>query len=82
MSRETIRIPRRFFDDHECRDLPTPTVFHSTMRHVWISPDDPELAELVSDARYYAHPLGPEDEAGLARSATALLRALDGEIGG
>lgn len=78
---ETIRIPHKFFDDHAARELPTPDVVRSTQRHYWIRADDPALAELLDDARYYAGPHGPSDfdgAYGLRRSARATVKAIEG----
>lgn len=70
-----IRIPRRFFDDHLERDLPTPAIVRETNSHYFIDPADAALSELVSDARHYADGL---DDAplGIVTSARATLRAL------
>lgn len=73
-----IRLPAHFYRDHEERDLPTPCAVRRTRRHVHVSADDPHLAELRSDAAYYADPNGPDGcGQGLATSARATLRAID-----
>lgn len=73
-----IRIPQRFLIDHEERDLPTPEVYKVTKRHFWIDLDDPAVAELLDDARFYSHPDGPDLQPdGLANAARALVRALE-----
>lgn len=70
-------IPKRFFDDHRDRDLPTPVVIRETARHYFIRADDPALPELQDDARYYAGPDAPDmSPAGLSGAARALLKAL------
>lgn len=73
-----VRIPRRFFEDHVARDLPTPAVVKETKRHVWVDPHDPAIGELLSDARYYAEEARYMDPPmpGLAASARATLDAL------
>jgi hypothetical protein len=72
-----IRIPRRFFDDHADRALPTPTVHRATRAHVWIDRTDPALAELVNDAAFYADRNGPDQcPPGVIPGARALLKAL------
>ena len=79
MTNETnlVRIPRRFLDDHEERDLDTPEIVKSTKAHYWIRKDDPALPELVNDAEYYIDPLGPGESChGLRIAAHALLKAL------
>lgn len=49
-----VRIPRKFYDDHRCRVLPTPPAVRETKRHVWIDTDDPAVPELLNDAEYHA----------------------------
>jgi hypothetical protein len=73
-----IRLPRVFFDDHWERELPTPTVVKHTKTNYWIASDDPNLAELLSDAEFYCHPYGPDDpELGwLKTSARATVKAI------
>lgn len=73
-----IRIPRRFFDDHSERELPTPVIVRQTARHVWIHAEDSALPELLNDAQYYADKFGPEcyGEPHIKPAARALLKAL------
>lgn len=71
-----IRVPRRFFDDHEARSLPTPEVVHYNKTHYWIKRDDPAIEELRSDAAYYADRDGPDMGPNLRPAAKALLAAL------
>lgn len=74
---DLIRLPRRFFIDHLERDLETPEIHRETLTHVWVSPDDPALPELESDAEYYSDPAGFERVYfGLCMSARATLRAI------
>lgn len=79
-----IRIPPTFYRDHSERGLDTP-VNHSRFKsYVLIDAADPALPELISDARYYAECMGdPEwsSATGLARSAEALLRAIERSTG-
>lgn len=80
-----IRLPWRFYTDHLERELPTPKEHErSNKRHVWVRADDPALPELLSDARYYADPYGPDgggaDAAwyrGLKASAKATVNAIE-----
>ncbi len=75
---DTIRIPRRFYDDHCERDLPAPSIIKTTKAHYWIDAHSESLAELLSDAEYY------EDSAqhmeremiGIIRSAAATASAI------
>lgn len=69
------RIPRAFYDDHVARDLLAPPELNRTGRHVWIDTAHPAMSELLSDARFYADPYGP-DTPGLRAAAKALLKAL------
>lgn len=75
---DLIRLPRHFFDDHASRDLPTPAVVRSTRSHVFVRADDPELPELLDDARYYADSSVGWDPTmrGLSASARAIVRIL------
>ena len=73
----TIRIPKRFFDDHAERDLDTPAIVRETKAHYFISADDPFVAELRDDAEFYAAEHGPDLlPPGLKAAARALLTAL------
>jgi len=51
-----IKIPQRFFRDHQDRDLETPEIVKATKTHFWIKADDPHIGELYDDADYYAEP--------------------------
>jgi hypothetical protein len=79
-----IRLPVFFFRDHEERDLPTPVVLRRTARHVFVSADDIELAELLDDAEFYAHRYGPDGDglSGLKASARATAAAIRAARGG
>jgi hypothetical protein len=68
-----VRIPRRFFDDHDTRGLSAPVVHHATSHHYWIDARDGAIADLISDAQFYADPAAQDHDFG----ARALLRALD-----
>lgn len=75
----TVKVPRRFFDDHAERDLPTPTIVRTLAAHYVVSSDDPALSELLNDAEHYATPgqFGHDPElAGIVASARATVRAL------
>lgn len=77
----TIRVPAKFFDDHEDRDCePYCTVVKRTSRFVWLRPDDEGLDELLDDAKHYAEPgqfgeWGRENTS-LVRSAAATVAAI------
>lgn len=75
--RATIRLPRMFYDDHWSRDLPTPEAVHENTRSVWVWVDDPDLPELLNDARHYADPVGfdPDIQRTICRAASRLLEA-------
>lgn len=74
-----VRIPRRFYDDHQARDLSTPEIVRESARHYWIDLDDSAASELLSDARYYASEAMYMDppRPGLAASARATVRAIE-----
>jgi len=71
-----IKIPRRFYDDHADRSLPSPEIVHHNKTHYWIRRDDPAMGELRSDAEYYADRDGPDMGPNLRPAARALLKAL------
>lgn len=81
---DLMRLPVKFYDDHQERDLDTPVAVRRTKRHVYVDPADPALPELVGDARYYADPVGfdPHIQRTVCRSAQALLRAVQDQGGG
>lgn len=74
-----VRLPRRFYDDHAWRGLPTPPALRVTERHVWIDPEHPYVSELLSDARHHAEEAMYFDPPmpGLASSARATIKALE-----
>ena len=49
-----VKLPRSFIQDHIERDLPTPQILQETDRFVWMRADDPNMGELLDDARYYS----------------------------
>lgn len=71
-----VRLPRYFYDDHEARALPTPTAQRLTSRNVWVRRDDPNLPELVDDARHYATDVDSAP-VGIIIAAQAVLRAVE-----
>jgi hypothetical protein len=77
-----IRILPTFYRDHYERGLDTP-VNHSRFKsYVLIDPADPALPELIADARYYVENMadpGWSSATGMARSAAAMLRAIQSE---
>ena len=78
----TIRVPAKFFDDHEERECePFCTPVKRTSRFVWLRPDDEGLAELLDDAKHYSDddggPFGYEGCAAMRRSAAATAEAIE-----
>lgn len=49
-----IRLPSQFFYDHLERDLPTPVIVRENKKSVYVSSDDANLSDLLSDAEFYA----------------------------
>jgi hypothetical protein len=77
MSAAYARIPVRFYDDHAERGLPTPAAVGRVHRVVIVDAADPALPELLSDARFYADPNGPDElPPGLKASAERTVRAI------
>jgi hypothetical protein len=76
-----IKLPKAFFIDHKERDLDTPKIAKETKANIWVSAEDPYLAELKSDAAYYSDmaDMGAWDKYlfGLVRSAKATLKAIE-----
>jgi hypothetical protein len=82
----TRLVPVRFYDDHEMRDLSEGAEIIAKKGHRYLVEFTPAaLAELRSDADYYATGFTGEDAAeirGLIASARATLRALDDQAAG
>ena len=54
---DLIRIPKVFYDDHTVNlSLEAPPVVRETKRHYWIDASSKHLAELLSNASFYADP--------------------------
>lgn len=83
----TIRVPAKFFDDHDERGCePFCTPVKRSSRFVWLRADDEGLCELLDDARHYSTPdqfgdWGGEN-IGLVRSAAATVSAIERARGG
>ena len=82
MNEKLIRVPAKFFEDHEERDCePYCDPAKRTSRFVWLRPNDPGLDELLDDASHYCDDDGgPDaigDEGGLVRSARATVSAIE-----
>jgi hypothetical protein len=71
-----VRVPQTFLTDHIERDLPSPEIIRETKAHYFIRSDDPEMEELLSDARHYADSSATDCHPGLRLAARALLKAL------
>lgn len=87
VSEATIRVPAKFFDDHDERGCePFCSPVKRSGRFVWLRADDEGLDELLDDARHYATPdqfgdWGGEN-IGLVRSAAATVSAIERARGG
>jgi hypothetical protein len=85
----TIRVPARFFVDHEDRDCePHCDPVKRSNRFVWLRSNDPGLDELLDDARHYSEP-GQFGEWGrdsvgrsIVRSAAATVAAIEAAMRG
>ena len=54
---DLIRVPKKFYDDHTVNlSLEAPPVVRETQRHYWIDASSEHLAELLSNASFYADP--------------------------
>ena len=74
---DTIKIPKRFYDDHCERDLPAPRIVKETKSNYWIEAGSEHLAELLSDADAYSYVSNwPRHLFGLCCSAAATADAI------
>jgi hypothetical protein len=75
---ETIKIPKRFYDDHCDRELDAPAVVRETKAHYFIDANSEHLAELLDDAEYYGGDAAPDwaEGFGVRTSAAATVRAI------
>lgn len=73
-----IKIPKRFYDDHVARELAAPEIVRETASYYFIDRASKHLAELLSDAEYYAGDGGPDwrEGLGIRLSAAATVRAI------
>lgn len=76
----TVKIPKRFYDDHVARDLPAGKVVEDMPRHYRVELNAADYTELLSDADHYVWlgrtgDLDPE-YFGLVSSARATVAAL------
>ena len=80
-----IRVPAKFFNDHEERECePFCEPVKRSSRFVWLLPSDPGLDELLSDARHYGDDDGGPDAigdgGGLIKSAKATVKAIEAAL--
>ena len=74
---EMLKIPKKFYDDHFFRDLPSPKILKETKTHYFICTQDKALLnELEDDADHYSKSDGFIVEKGLIQSARATLKKL------
>ena len=78
----TVRLPKRFYDDHVARDLPAGDVFKETSKHFVVALTVADYDEVLDDARHYVWlgttgDLDPE-YSGLVASARATVKILEG----
>ena len=53
---DLIKIPKRFYIDHKECGLECPPIVKETKSHYWIDASSEHLAELLSNASFYADP--------------------------
>ena len=74
---DVLAVPAKFYDDHGDRDLPTPAEVRRAGSRVYIDRNDPAIPALLSDAKFYADPWGPDElPPGLKVSAIRTVAAL------
>ena len=71
-----VRVPAKFYTDHEERGLPTPKAHRVTKQAVWVLLTDPDTAELLDDARHYSRDVDACDR-GLIASARATVKNIE-----
>ena len=74
-----VWLPAMFWQDHAERDLDSGTLIRRSGRRVFVRCTPHELAEILSDAEFYADQNGPSDfdgAAALRRSAAATVRSI------
>lgn len=74
-----VKIPPRFWQDRQERDLPMPHVVRADKGGYYVDPDDPAMSDLESDADYYATAKKDEmdgDLGGLIASSRATIRSI------
>lgn len=76
------RLPRKFYEDHAARDLPSgrPGALTGASRYVFVELDQAAYDEILHDAEHYASDQGWDQHlSGLRASARATARRLRGE---
>jgi hypothetical protein len=78
-----LALPTVFYWDHSDRDLPSGKYLGSLVGLGLIECDQDTLEELLSDARYYASPHGPDQACiGLKSSARATVKRIEKYLAG
>ena len=76
MTKHTLTVPRRFWDDYCDRHSPDCEEIERTYHSV-ITLDDDQLADLLSDARHYAQGWVDEAPKGLIKSARVVVEEIE-----
>lgn len=80
-----VTLPRKFYEDHVGRDLPSGTVVTENRQSVTVSLDAAGWDDLVADAKHYVTGFDGDplrDYIGLISSARATLKRLHAVSGG
>jgi len=76
---QIVRLPPAFWFDHRDRDLPSGRIVKQAKRYIDVEVTPAELAEILSDARFYATSASEynADYPGLVSSARATVRSIE-----
>ena len=77
----SIKIPSTFYFDHVNRDLSKGIIIKEyASGKVLVEMNDEEIADLLSDAEYYAEGVDYQELKGLQSSAKATVRAINDQV--
>lgn len=74
---DLIKIPKRFYIDHNERGLESPPIVKETKTHYWINASSEFVGDLLDDADFYSIVTDwPRECFGLCKSAAATADAI------
>ena len=76
--KQLYKLPAKFWNDHAERGLPAGELSSESGNLVWIVATEDEIKEILSDAKFYSDPWGPDDlPPGLKASAARTVKAIE-----